>query len=339
MNTAFGWRMPPIDEDDIRARLRDAALVCESAGLDSFWLPDRLTAVDGYLKFLADADVVDPLIGLAYAAALTTRIRLGSAVLVAPFRHPLALAKAAASLQALAGDRLILGLGSGWNRSELRALGVDPRERGGRTDETLDILRRAREGRPFEHHGRFFDFDRLGVQPPLRSSLRLWVAGGPSAQDAYRAVGGPLFSEPVLDRVSRADGWLARPVTSPDQLKAGIGAIRTRRSAAGMEGLDFTVAQVNWCHFVDGTRDQALREQEPMFARKLGPGTPMELARRLHWTGSLSDIRVRVEALVEAGVDHIVASPLSADPGQVELWVKGVIEPMGITLDASGGVR
>lgn len=339
MSPAFGWRVPPIHEDDVPASIRAAALACESARLHSFWLPDRLAAVDGYLKFLAEADVVDPLIGLAYAAALTRRIQLGTAVLVAPFRHPLTLAKAVASLQALAGDRLILGMGSGWNRSELRALGVDPPERGGRTDETLDILRHARKGRRFEHHGRFFDFGELSLQPPLRPSLRLWVAGGPRAQDSYGAVGGPLFNEPVLDRVSRADGWLARPITSLPQLKAGISAIRARRSASGMDGLDYTVAQVNWCHLVDGTREQALREQESMFARKLGPGTPMSLARQLHWTGSLSDIRAQVEALVEAGVDHVVASPLSADPEQIELWVRGVIEPMGISLDAVDGVR
>lgn len=336
MSPAFGWRVPPIHEDHTSALIRDAALACESAGLDSFWLPDRLTAVEGYLDFLAEADIVEPLIGLGYAAALTTRIRLGTAALVAPFRHPVALAKAASSLQALCGDRLVLGVGTGWNRSEFRAVGVDPGERGGRTDETLDILRRAREGRPFEHHGRFFDLDRLSLRPPLRPSLRLWVAGGPSAQAAYGAVGGPLFSEPVLDRVSRADGWLARPVTSPDQLRAGIEAIRARRPAGGT---DYTVAQVNWCHLVDGTRDQALREQEPLFARALGPGTPMSLARRLHWTGSLSDVRERVEALLEAGVDHVIASPLSPDPEQIELWVRGVIEPMGISLDAAGGGR
>lgn len=336
MRPRFGWRLPPVPASELPAAVRTSVVACEAAELDSFWLPDRLLAVEGYLKFLGEAIVLDPLVTLGYAAALTTRIELGTAVLVTPFRHPLRLAKQVASLQVLAGDRVVLGVGSGWNRTELRALGLDPRERGTRTDETLGILRAARGARSFEHHGEHFDFTTVKLLPPLLPSLKVLVAGGPSAQDAYSDVGDRAFAAPVLDRVARAEGWLVRPTTSVDQIKAGLAAVQARRAELGLHG-PFTMAQVNWVHLVDGSREQALREQEAMFEQTLGSGTPPEVAHRLHWTGSLDDVRRRVEESLESGVDHVIASPLTTDPAQVELWVRGVLEPMGIKLASAGG--
>ncbi|TNC25156.1 LLM class flavin-dependent oxidoreductase [Amycolatopsis alkalitolerans] len=324
----FGLRLPPIAVDAPPDTIGTIAVACEKAGLASFWLPDRLVGVDGYLRFLGESQVLDPLVGLAYCAAVTSRIQLGTAVLVAPFRHPLALTKAVASLQAVTGDRLVLGVGTGWNRDEFAAIGLDARQRGSRTDETLDVLRGARGHRVFAHRGRHFRFDEVLMGPPVRNSLELWIAGGPNA-GTYHQLGPPEFARPVLDRISRAEGWLSRPTTSVTQIRAGRVAITERRKELGTDGGPFTVAHVNWCHLVDGTREQALSQQEAAFAEALGKGTPFEVARQLHWTGSLADVRDRVAQLVDAGVEHIVASPVAPGPEQVELWATGVLEPWG----------
>src|SRR3989441_7632900 len=104
----------------------------------------------------SDGRYLDPLATLAYLAGTTTRVGLGTAVLVLPYRPALATAKWIATVQELSGGRLRLGVGVGWMAAEFRAVGVDLRRRGALTDETLALLdrcfaadRRAADGQPF----------------------------------------------------------------------------------------------------------------------------------------------------------------------------------------------
>ena len=90
-----------------------------------------------------DFDIPDPLIWLAYIAAATTKIRLGTGVMIVPQRNPLVTAKAVATLDRLSKGRMILGVGSGWLEEEFQALGVPFERRGDRTDEYLRTMRAA----------------------------------------------------------------------------------------------------------------------------------------------------------------------------------------------------
>jgi alkanesulfonate monooxygenase SsuD/methylene tetrahydromethanopterin reductase-like flavin-dependent oxidoreductase (luciferase family) len=111
--------------------------------------------------------VYEPLVTIGYLAARTTRIRFGTSVLVLPLRSPYVVAKQAATLHRLSGERVVLGVGAGWAAAEFAAVGASFEERGRRTDASLEIIRDLFEGR-----------DRGGVfEPKLRATLPIMIGG------------------------------------------------------------------------------------------------------------------------------------------------------------------
>ena len=146
----------------------------EDLGFDSVWATDHLLHQS---RFYA-VPWLDPIVSLTYVAAATSRLRLGTSVLVLPTRQPVVLAKQIATLQALADERYILGVGTGWDDREFQAVGQRRAERGGRTDESIAILRRLLAGESVTYEGRFYQLRNVAVGPAMRSPLRLWTAGG-----------------------------------------------------------------------------------------------------------------------------------------------------------------
>ena len=144
----------PEDGIDHAERLRTWITRAEALGFDSLWVTDHmLRAREMYRR-----PWLEPLLTLAFAASLTRRVLLGPGVLLLPLRQPVMLAKELASLQALAGGRLILGAGTGWFPPEFAAVGAQRSERGQRTDETLEIVRRLLAGETVTYAGQ--------VRPP-----------------------------------------------------------------------------------------------------------------------------------------------------------------------------
>ena len=132
----------------------------------------------GRMPLPEDCELPDPLDLLAWLAARTQRIRLGTGILVLPEHHPLQLAKRCATIDRLSGGRLFLGVGVGWMREELAAMGIDPDERGSRTDEAIDALRVIwREDTP-SFRGRHFDFAAVRSHPkPVQATIPILVGG------------------------------------------------------------------------------------------------------------------------------------------------------------------
>lgn len=160
----------------------------EESGLDSVWVPDHVLRVFG--------PVLDPLTALAFLAGSTSRIELGTGVLVLPYRHPVPLANATSTLDVLSGGRFVLGAGVGWNAGEFEALGMSVRERGRRTDEILESLQRLWTGERSSFSGRFYSFRdaEIGTRPR--------TPGGPPV-----LIGGK--SEAALRRTLRfSRGWM-----------------------------------------------------------------------------------------------------------------------------------
>jgi probable F420-dependent oxidoreductase len=137
---------------------------------------------------LPDAcDLPDPLDLLAWLAARTERLRLGTGILVLPEHHPLQLAKRCATIDRLSGGRLFLGVGVGWMREEVAALGIDPDERGSRTDEGIAALRVIWGEDEPSFAGRHFAFGPVRSQPkPVQPAIPILV-GGHSPAAARRA--------------------------------------------------------------------------------------------------------------------------------------------------------
>jgi probable F420-dependent oxidoreductase len=158
----------------------ELAELAERAGFESVWLSEHHLTSDGYLPSLMPT--------LATIAARTRRLRLGTAVLLAPLRHPLRLAEDAAVVDQLAQGRLELGLGLGYRRHEFDSLAIPFTDRAARTDETIEILKLAWTGNPFSFHGQHFQFDQVTVTPPPHQAPHPPISiGGSSLAAASRA--------------------------------------------------------------------------------------------------------------------------------------------------------
>jgi probable F420-dependent oxidoreductase len=162
--------------------IAEAARAAEELGFADVWVSDHVAqpASQGY----PSPYLFDPLLTLAWAAAVTERIGLGTSVLVAAQYHPLWLANATASLDMLSGGRLRLAIGVGWSEAEFHALGQDFQTRGRRTDEILDILRACWETDPTSYDGIFYRLEDLRVLPKPAHRIEIWIGG--RSEPAYR---------------------------------------------------------------------------------------------------------------------------------------------------------
>jgi alkanesulfonate monooxygenase SsuD/methylene tetrahydromethanopterin reductase-like flavin-dependent oxidoreductase (luciferase family) len=157
-------------------RLTELAVAAEELGFGTAWLPDHLLPPAPFGPTYGG--VYEPLVTIGFLAARTTRIRFGTSVLVLPMRSPYVVAKQAATLHRLSGERIVLGIGAGWDATEFAAVGTSFADRGRRTDEGLEIIR-----------GLFAGEDRDGVfEPKLRAPLPIMIGGttGPALRRAAR---------------------------------------------------------------------------------------------------------------------------------------------------------
>jgi probable F420-dependent oxidoreductase len=177
----FGIHLPQYGRAAGAESITLAARHAEELGFDDVWVSDHIVqpADQGY----PSPHLFDPLLTLTWAATATERIGLGTSVLVASQYHPLWLANATASLDALSGGRLLLGIGVGWSEAEFTALGQDFHTRGKRTDEILDILAACWTTDPSTYHGKFYSFDDIRVLPKPAHPIDIWIGG--SSERAY----------------------------------------------------------------------------------------------------------------------------------------------------------
>ena len=183
------------------------AVDAEAAGFESVWVADHLVvpeqidtpfpyASDGNSGMTPGTEIFDPWVLLSFIAAATHRIRLGTFVYILPLRHPFVTAKAAASLQILSRERLLLGAGVGWLSEEYEAMGLEFRRRGRQTAEAIELIRKLWDRETVSSDGPEYRFDSVGMAPrPTRIPIHL---GG--------------HSEVAIDRATRlGDGWLGSP--------------------------------------------------------------------------------------------------------------------------------
>jgi probable F420-dependent oxidoreductase len=167
--------------------------------------------------------VLDPYAALTYAAAVTSTIRLGTAIVNLPFVSPAYLAKQAASLDVLSGGRHDVGLGIGWMPEEFTVSGADMARRGARTAEYVAVLRNLWTQDVSEFSGEFYRV------PPGRMLPKPVQPGGPPV-----LLGG--MARPALERIGRiADGWLTSSRTDLSRIGDGIAVVREAAGAAGRD--------------------------------------------------------------------------------------------------------
>jgi probable F420-dependent oxidoreductase len=180
----------------------------ERCGFDSLWLSEVLTT-----------SVLDPLAGLAFAAGVTRKLKLGTTMTVTS-RNPVRMAKELATLDRLSAGRLLLVFVPGLtDRFEDQALGVPVKERGAWLDEVLPLVRRLWSEDSVDHRGPLFCYEGLSIQPrPLQDPLEIWLGG--NARSALRRAG------------QLSDGWLPSLCT-PEEAAAGRAAIESAAAEVG----------------------------------------------------------------------------------------------------------
>src|ERR1043165_1791147 len=149
----LGIHLPHIGRKAAPNTIRRAAIQAEELGFADVWVSEHII-VPQDAAYPPSAIFWDPVLTLTWAAACTSRVGLGTSVLVLPMRHPLPLAKELATLQNLSGGRLILGAGVGWTEAEFEALGVPFRQRGRRTHEGIAMMRAVWEDDPVSFEAR-----------------------------------------------------------------------------------------------------------------------------------------------------------------------------------------
>jgi len=181
------------------AWIRGFAAICEEVGVESVWAVEHVLVAEDYeprYSYSADGRMPgapgtvmpDPLEWLAYLAACTSTVRLATGVVVLPLHPPLVLAKRVATLDALSGGRVTLGVGVGWQIEEYRAVGVPYEERGARADEAIGVLRACWGPDPVAFAGPFTAVPPASVLPkPVHGAALPVVIGGSSPAAARRA--------------------------------------------------------------------------------------------------------------------------------------------------------
>jgi probable F420-dependent oxidoreductase len=193
--------------------IRAVAVAADTAGFATLWSGEHVVLVDGpasrypysadgRIGVSAGADWLDPLLGLSFAAAVTSRITVATGVLLLPEHNPVLVAKQAATLDVLSGGRLTLGIGIGWSAEEFAALGVPFARRGQRAAEYVAAMRRLWSDDVASFHGEFASFEAVRVNPkPVRGRQIPVVVGG--------------NSDAALARVAAfGDGWYGFNLTA-----------------------------------------------------------------------------------------------------------------------------
>jgi probable F420-dependent oxidoreductase len=219
--------------------VRTVATTAERLGFASIWAPEHVVLLDQYTskypystgKFPAppDTPIADPFTTLAYAAACTNKIRLGTGICLVPEHNPLVLAKTVATVDRLSSGRFIFGVGVGWLAEEFEALGVPFERRGRRTREYVDVMRKLWTERSSSHQGEFVKFTNVLSYPKPVSDkgVPVWFGGE---------------SNPALRRVAEyGDGWIGFNLL-PDQAAEKVKRIEELLKINGRKRSDVKLA-------------------------------------------------------------------------------------------------
>ncbi|MFC6885434.1 MULTISPECIES: TIGR03619 family F420-dependent LLM class oxidoreductase [Actinomadura] len=216
---------------------RDLAVDADRLGFESVWLPEHLVFATDLSTarypgteepgIRPSTPLFDAPAYLCALAAVTERVRLGTAVYLFGLRHPFVAARAFATLDQISGGRAIAGVGAGWYEGEWIAAGVDFATRGPRLNEAIEVARRLWTEDAVEHRGAFFSFPEVAFEPkPVQARLPV-VAGGESKAALRRAA-------------TLCDGWISMPQTL-DRVRPRLDLLRRYREEAGRADEPFEI--------------------------------------------------------------------------------------------------
>lgn len=286
-------------------RLIDLAVRAEERGFASVWTSEHLINLAYVRARIGDRPYYHPLAILSAIAARTSRIALGTSVIVLPFHNPFDIAKYVATLDQISRGRVILGVGVGNVREEFDALAIPWERRGAITDESIDVIQALWSQDAAAHAGKVWTFDDIHTAPKTYQGRRLpiWIGGMSPA--AYR-------------RVARVgDGWHPTAIT-PDELRARAAEIRDLTAAQGRDpgGIDICM------RFNIALDDEVVTETE---------------LRSTVTGGDTQRIIDVASSFAEAGATHFIYALNSHEPEVLEATVDSLARDLLPLFPASGG--
>ncbi|MFQ5873376.1 MAG: LLM class flavin-dependent oxidoreductase [Dehalococcoidia bacterium] len=281
---------------------------CEEWGYDSFWVPDYVTLPP-----------MDAFVLLAAVAQRIPRLRLGTAVVVLPFRSPFQLAKAALSVDVLSNGRLTLGVGVGGAvPRDFEVAQVDIHQRGRISNETLEIVRRLFTESNVTHQSRHYQFKDLTMEPRSvqKPHIPIWIG----------AIWNNGIAEGVLKRVARyGDGFFPTD-TSLEEYRKAQARINEYATSYGRDPKDIEWGGFLWTCLGDN-KEEARRTASAEIEKRLG--TPWDVQPENGYAlGTPQDCIETIEGYVELGITHFVFDPCCPPPEmlhQHEVFAKEVI--------------
>jgi probable F420-dependent oxidoreductase len=268
-----------------RAVIDAVAAAAERSGFATLWSGEHVVMVDrsasrypysddGQIAVPATADWIDPLIGLSFAAAATSTIRIATGVLLLPEHNPVLVAKQAATLDKLSGGRFTLGVGVGWSREEFDALGVPFARRAARTAEYVAAMRTLWRDDVASFDGEFICFDSVRVNPKPVAGRHIPVVLGGNRDAALRRV------------VAWGDGWYGFNLGGVREVAERIDLLTRLCSESGRERAELRLSVA--------LRDPSVNDVRPL--AELGvdelvivDGPPDDAGAAPHWVSSLAD--------------------------------------------------
>jgi probable F420-dependent oxidoreductase len=248
----------------------EVAAAAEANGFDSVWMPEHLIfplemppnysyTPDGYPPMRSDTPAFDPFVVLAAVASRTTEIRLATGVFILPLRHPVAVARSVVTLDRISGGRVVLGVGVGWLPDEFEIVGQDFHNRGRRTDEMIELMRKLWSEDTIEFHGEFYDIPPVRFAPkPVNKQTGIPIIVGGTSPGALRRAG------------RLGDGWVHHAQIHASLYKG--------EANPGANEADFTEL-ADHLRVIEGHR-QAAGRLERTFEVVAGMGATLEAARR-----------------------------------------------------------
>ena len=255
--------------------------LAENLGFDSVWVMDHLFNTGYIRERLSDKPYYHPMSTLSYLAATTSKVTLGTSVLVLPYHNPVELAKYAATLDQISGGRVALGVGVGAMKEEFDALGISMRERGSLTNECIDIMKELWSNHLPSYQSKRWDFSDLYFSPkPSQASIPIWIGGS---------------SPGAIKRTAlRGDGWHPTGI-SPEGY-----ALTKREIIAAAIAADRDPSNLTWSSRVE-VEVHGKPSSDRASSRTTLPGndTAMMVAN--------------IKAYQDAGVEHMVLALNSGD--------------------------
>ncbi len=320
----YGLRLPSFalpdggpSLDQMGAYLRHA----EDLGFETAMLIDHLLVAPPAYRVAW----LEPVALLSALAGVTRTMRLGTMVLVLPFRDPVAFAKEWATLDVLSGGRSVLGVGVGWNEAEFAALRIPYRERGRRMTEMLEAITALWAGDHVTYEGRHYQFQDLSIfpKPVQRPHPPIWIGGG--TQPSARIYGQDVPSiEPVLRRIAKyATTWVPHSSATAEMVAEDWAGISEYMIELGRRPEELSKVYSNFVHILGPGEDPETAAR----AFSVYSGMDLQYWREFYLLGEAEEVADKIRGKVAAlgGVDHLILNPLTWDFRDLDVLAERVL--------------